>query len=108
MVELPLTLHTFPRFIVISLLRRSSKMNNLEISISPFRRRSLNGSNPVKIEAEPSENSHHNVSSLIKREQTTEHLDCDRDYEQTSGIAGDVRAEDLSMPDHVSSHIMDS
>lgn len=60
------------------------------------------------MEAEPNENSHHNVSNLIKREQTTEHLDCDRDYEQTGGMAGDVRAEDLSMPDHVSSHIMDS
>ncbi|KAJ6644422.1 Forkhead box protein P1, partial [Pseudolycoriella hygida] len=69
---------------------------------------SLNGSNPVKIEAEQSENSHHNVSNLIKREQTTDHLDCDRDYEQTSGIASDARAEDLSMPDHVSSHMMDS
>ncbi|XP_037042223.1 forkhead box protein P1 isoform X3 [Bradysia coprophila] len=69
---------------------------------------SLNGSNPVKIENDPNENSHHNVTNLIKREQTTEHLECDRDYEQTSGITGDVRAEDLSMPEHVSSHIMDS
>lgn len=68
----------------------------------------MNGNNPVKIEAEQSENTHHNVSNLIKREQTSDHLDCDRDYEQSRGIAGDVRAEDLSMPDHVSSHIMDS
>lgn len=72
-----------------------------------FCHRSLNGSNPVKIEADPNDNSHHNVSNLIKREQTAE-TDCDRDYDQTSGITGDVRAEDLSMPDHVSSHIMDS
>lgn len=48
------------------------------------------------------------MTNLIKREQATEHLECDRDYDQAGGIAGDVRAEDLSMPEHVSSHMMDS